>query len=109
VNGPAKPVAGKGESPLSMRIAVEYNPRMETSVEKQHIVKTPGTCGGKARIAGHRIRVQDVALWTEEGRSPDEILGEFPQISLADVYAALAYYHDHRTEIDAEIQSAVGQ
>ncbi|MEX2186418.1 MAG: DUF433 domain-containing protein [Pirellulales bacterium] len=76
---------------------------METSVEKQHIVVTPGTCGGKARVAGHRIRVLDVVLWTEEGRSPEEIVGDFPQLSLADVFAALAYYHDHREQIDAEI------
>lgn len=78
---------------------------MDTSLEKQHVVKTPGTCGGKARIAGHRIRVQDIVLWNEEGRSPEEIVGEFPQLSLADVHAALAYYFDHRDEIDAEIRA----
>lgn len=78
---------------------------METSIEKQHVVKTPGACGGKARIAGHRIRVQDIVLWNEEGRSPEEIVGEFPQLSLADVHAALAYYFDHRAEIDAEIRA----
>lgn len=78
---------------------------MDTSIEKQHVVKTPGTCGGKARIAGHRIRVQDIVLWNEEGRSPEEIVGEFPQLSLADVHAALAYYFDHRDEIDAEIRA----
>ncbi|RIK81171.1 MAG: hypothetical protein DCC68_09520 [Planctomycetota bacterium] len=78
---------------------------MDTSIEKQHVVKTPSTCGGKARIAGHRIRVQDIVLWNEEGRSPEEIVGEFPQLSLADVHAALAYYFDHRDEIDAEIRA----
>jgi len=57
-------------------------------------------CGGRARIAGHRIRVQDIVLWTEQGRSPDQIVAEFPRLSLADVYAALAYCHDHRDEID---------
>jgi uncharacterized protein (DUF433 family) len=65
---------------------------------------TPGTCGGKPRIAGHRIRVQDIALWTEEGRSADEIVADFPQLSLSDVYAALAYYHEHREEIDQDIR-----
>ena len=69
-----------------------------------HIEITPGTCGGKARIAGHRIRVQDVVLWTEEGRSADEIVSDFPQLSLSDVYAALAFYHDHREEIDKDIR-----
>ena len=69
-----------------------------------HIEITPGTCGGKPRIAGHRIRVQDIVLWTEEGRSADEIVADFPQLSLADVYAALAYYHDHREQIDQDIR-----
>jgi uncharacterized protein (DUF433 family) len=65
---------------------------------------TAGTCGGKLRIAGHRIRVQDIVLWTEEGQSADEIVADFPQLSLSDVYAALAYYHDHREEIDQDIR-----
>ena len=69
-----------------------------------HIEITPGTCSGKPRIAGHRIRVQDIVLWTEEGRSADEIVADFPQLSLADVYAALAYYHDHREQIDKDIR-----
>ena len=77
---------------------------MQPTLEKQHIEATPGVCGGKARIAGHRIRVQDIVIWTEQGRSADQIVSDFPQISLADVYAALAYYHDYREEIDRQIR-----
>jgi uncharacterized protein (DUF433 family) len=69
-----------------------------------HIEATPGVCGGKPRIAGHRIRVQDIAIWTEQGQSADEIVADFPQLDLADVYAALAYYHDHREQIDRDIR-----
>jgi uncharacterized protein (DUF433 family) len=76
----------------------------QTRTIASHIEVTPGTCGGKPRIAGHRIRVQDIVLWTEEGRSADEIVAEFSQLSLADVYAALAYYHDHREQIDQDIR-----
>jgi uncharacterized protein (DUF433 family) len=66
----------------------------------QHIQVTPGVCGGRPRIAGHRIRVQDVVVWHERlGYAPDEIVSEHPGITLADVHAALAYYHDHREEI----------
>ncbi len=43
-------------------------------------------------------------LWTEQGRSPDRIVADFPQFTLADVYASLAYYHDHREEIDQQIR-----
>jgi uncharacterized protein (DUF433 family) len=70
------------------------------AVISDHIEITPGVCGGKARIAGHRIRVQDVVVWHEQmGMSVDEIASLYPQLTLGDVYAALAYYHDHREEI----------
>jgi len=68
------------------------------------IVSTPGTCGGRARIDGHRITVEDVAIWHERmGMSPDEIVSAYPSITLADVHAALAYYYENRDRIDADI------
>lgn len=71
----------------------------------QHIEKTPGVVGGKARIAGHRIRVMDIVVWHEmRGRCPDEIVEMFPGITLSDVHAALAYYFDHRAEIEADFK-----
>jgi uncharacterized protein (DUF433 family) len=77
---------------------------MTTSTE--HIAKTPGICGGRACIAGHRIRVADIVVWHERrGYSPDEIVAMFPGLALADVHAALAYYFDHRAEIDADLQA----
>lgn len=74
------------------------------SVISEHIEITPGICGGKPRIAGHRIKVQDIVIWHERlGLSPDEIVSHYPSITLADVYAALTYYHDHLQEIRQEI------
>src|SRR5689334_21998768 len=70
----------------------------------EHIVATPGTLGGKPRIAGRRIAVQHIAVWHElQGMSVAEIADEF-DLSLADIYAALAYYFDHRVEIDRKIK-----
>jgi len=77
---------------------------MSTTTEKSHIESTPGTCGGAPRIAGTRIRVSQIVLLIESGSSPDEIITSFPHLTLADVYAALTYYHDHRDVIDAEIR-----
>ncbi len=75
------------------------------SVIQEHIEITPGVCGGKPRIAGHRIKVQDIAIWYEDmGLSPDEIVYHHPSITLADVYAALAYYHDCRQQIRQQIR-----
>jgi uncharacterized protein (DUF433 family) len=69
----------------------------------QHIEITPGIAGGKPRIAGHRITVQNIAIWHERlGRSVDEIAAEY-SLTLADIHAALAYYFDHRVEIDRSI------
>lgn len=74
-----------------------------TTVSKEHISKTPGICGGKACIAGHRIRVMDIVVMNERwGFSPDQIADQYPGITLADVHAALAYYFDHPAEIAAE-------
>jgi uncharacterized protein (DUF433 family) len=69
-----------------------------------HIDITPGVTGGKPRIAGRRITVQNIAIWHERmGRSADEIATEY-DLKLADVYAALTYYFDHRAEIDESIR-----
>ena len=75
------------------------------NVITQHITKTPGICGGKACIAGHRIRVMDIVVWHEmRGCCADEVVAAFPGISLGDVHAALAYYFDHREEIEADFK-----
>jgi uncharacterized protein (DUF433 family) len=78
---------------------------MDHILEKGHIECTPGVCGGKPRIAGHRIRVQDIFVLHElKGMTPDAIVQVFPGITLADVHAALAYYWDHRETIQRQIK-----
>jgi uncharacterized protein (DUF433 family) len=75
------------------------------SIDSQHIESVPGRCGGKPCIVGTRIRVYDVHVWHElQGQSVDQIVGEFPQLQRSDVYAALAYFHDHRAEVMAQIE-----
>src|SRR5262245_43846756 len=74
-------------------------------LEMPLIVRTPGTCGGKPRIEGHRIKVEHIAVCRERlGMSPDEIASAHPSITLAQVHAALAYYYGHKDEIDADIE-----
>lgn len=83
----------------------EFTGRATANVITDHITKTPDVCGGKACVAGRRIRIVDVvALHEQRGYSPDEIVGMFPGITLADVHAALAYYFDHRAEIEADFK-----
>lgn len=81
-------------------------PLPKPAVSQEHIEITPGVCGGKPRIAGTRIRVQDVYVWHElHGQTADEIVSNFPQLTLADVHAAMSYYWDHRAEIQAQMQA----
>ena len=73
--------------------------------DRVRIVSTPGVCGGRPRIDGHRITVEDVAIWHERmGMSPDEIVSAYPTLTLSDVHAALAYYYDYRERVDAGIR-----
>ena len=77
---------------------------MTTKSLDQRIVQTPGICGRKPRIDGHRITVQNIAIWHDRlGRSADEVASEY-DLELADIYAALAYYFAHREEIDASVR-----
>ncbi len=77
---------------------------MATETLNQHIEITLGISSGKPRVAGHRITVENIVVWHERiGKSADEIATEY-DLTLADVYAALAYYFDHRTEIDQALE-----
>jgi len=68
-----------------------------------HIETTPDTRGGKPRIQGTRITVADVVLMHRRlGRALEEIAGTY-DLSLAAVYAAMAYYYDHKSEIDRSL------
>jgi len=72
----------------------------------EHIDITPGIVGGKPRIAGHRITVRNIVIWYDRmGKSADEIATEY-DLDLADIHAALAYYFDHRIEIDKAIDES---
>ena len=73
--------------------------------ESLPVERTPGTCGGKPRIAGTRIKVSLVAILSERNRmTPDEIVEAYPHLTLAQVHGALAYYWEHRDEIEQEIR-----
>jgi uncharacterized protein (DUF433 family) len=68
-----------------------------------HIVKEPGYCGGKAAIDDTRVRVNNVAWLAKQGLTPPQVLEHYPDLTLAQVHAALAYYYDNRDEIEAEL------
>ena len=72
---------------------------MNTKKELPRIVKTPDVCGGRPRLDGHRIRVQDIVYWVEiMGQTPDWVAREL-NIGMAKVHIALAYYFNSPAEI----------
>ncbi|MBE9245710.1 DUF433 domain-containing protein [Microcystis aeruginosa LEGE 00239] len=64
------------------------------------IISSPETCGNRPRIAGTRITVGRIATLWKQGLNAEAIQNEYPHIELAKIYAALAYYHANREEIE---------
>jgi uncharacterized protein (DUF433 family) len=81
---------------------------MSTISTYPHIVKQPGL---PARLERHpRTRVAMIVMdYLGRGLGPEDIVRHYPYLSLAEVHAAMTYYHDHPEEIDAEIQSELEQ
>jgi uncharacterized protein (DUF433 family) len=69
----------------------------------KYIASRPGVQGGSPCIQGTRIPVWVLASIHKQGDTPEDILDLYPNLSAAQVYAALSYYYEHRAEIDAEI------
>lgn len=59
-------------------------------------------------IEGTRIKVRELVLnHLAYGWSPEELAWQHPSLTLAQVYAALAYYYDHKEQLDREIQEGL--
>jgi uncharacterized protein (DUF433 family) len=71
------------------------------------IVRSDDIRGGRPRVAGTGVTVRRIVGWYKQGLSPEEIITELPHLSLAQVYAALTYYHANREEIEADITAEV--
>jgi uncharacterized protein (DUF433 family) len=67
------------------------------------IVLSPDVRGGRARIAGTGVTVRRVVEWYKLAYSPEEIAHEIGHVTLSQVFAALAYYHANREEIEADL------
>jgi hypothetical protein len=47
------------------------------------------------------VLVENVVIAREQGQTPEEIQGNFPSLSLIEVYGAILYYLEHKEELDA--------
>jgi uncharacterized protein (DUF433 family) len=68
------------------------------------ISRRPEIRGGRPCIAGTGVSVRRIAQWHNVGLIPEEIARKFGHLSLAQVHAALAYYHANQDEIDRDLE-----
>lgn len=75
-------------------MSVELNSLLTHSPEVRH---------DRVRVAGTGITVHRVAVLSNLGHSPEEIVRKYKHLTLAGIHAALAYYHANREQVDSEI------
>jgi uncharacterized protein (DUF433 family) len=73
------------------------------------LVRTPDACGGRLRIDGTRVTVLQIAALYKRGENAEEIAENFPQLNLGQVYAAMAYYHANRAEVEQELADELAE
>jgi uncharacterized protein (DUF433 family) len=72
-------------------------------LDYRNIEKVPGRCGGRATVAGTRIRVSTILVCYRQGMTVEEIVQQYPHLRPADVHDALAYAYDHAEEMEADL------
>ena len=75
-------------------------------IPAQYVDVLPDVCGGRPHIRGTRVKVSEIVsrhVYQEE--SVDDIVEALPQLTLAQVHAALAYYYDNHDEVEAELRA----
>ena len=73
---------------------------MQTGATYRYLTRIPGVRAGNMIVEGMRIGVHDVVGLFVNGSSVDDVVRSFPDLKRSQVYECLAYYEDHRGEID---------
>jgi uncharacterized protein (DUF433 family) len=77
---------------------------MRTTVDIGTLIETsPEIRKGRPCIAGTGVTVRRIVGWYDLGLAPEEIAAKMEHLTLAQIHAALAYYHANRDEIDTDI------
>lgn len=75
---------------------------MKTATGYRYIITTPGVRGTRPHVEGTRIGVHDVVAYHLLGCSVEDVCARFPDLTKAQIYECLAYYEDHRAEIEVD-------
>ncbi len=81
-------------------LAPAYMLSLVSATAYRYLVNLTGVRGGNTIVEGTRIGVHDVVGLIVNGASVDDVVRSFPDLTRAQIYECLAYYEDHRAEID---------
>ena len=74
-----------------------------STVLNTSLVRTPDVCGGRLRIDGTRMTVNQIVCLHNQGLTADQIVEEYPQRSLSEIYTVLAWYRANKVDFDKEM------
>jgi uncharacterized protein (DUF433 family) len=97
-------IAVKGQTDRPTVVSSKMESTMSTTIDTL-LSRSPNICGGRIRIEGTRVTVLQIVTCYQQGLTPEEIADQYPHINLAQIYAALTYYHANRDEIDRELEA----
>ncbi len=75
----------------------------------RYIVAIDGVRSGRAVLDGTRVAVHDLVALFLNGDAVDDVIRSYPEVSRAQVYECLAYYEDHKAELDLVIAAAMAE
>lgn len=79
---------------------------MSATTDIGTLVTTSSDVGeGRPMITGTKTSVRRVTVLYKQGATPEEIARRLSHLTLAQIYAALAYYHANRNEIEADLEA----
>ncbi|PZO40703.1 MAG: hypothetical protein DCF17_11665 [Shackletoniella antarctica] len=73
------------------------------------ITQTPGLHGGTPHIAGKGVTVRRIVEWYKRGLTAEDIATRIDHLSLAEIYAAMAYYHANKAEVEADLAAELAE
>ena len=67
------------------------------------LVRTPDICGERLRIDGSRMTVNQIVTLHQQGLTSPQIVEQYPQRTLSEIYGVLAWYHENKSQFDEEL------
>ena len=78
---------------------------MRTDIIHPYITIDKNIGLGDPIIIGTRTRIKNIIAYYKLGYSPEELVREFPHLSLSQIHDALSFYYENMEQIDREIEN----